>query len=548
MLLGGFLRLWQLDKLPVSLFGDEIDVGVHAYSILKTGKDYYSNTFPIMFRSFAESRLPIPIYLAVPFIALFGLNEWGVRLGMAIMGIFGLVGFFLLCKELFGIRVGLIAVFLLSISPWHLQYSRQANDAGAVLTLTIFAVWLFLKGLKNYTLMLLSAVMFSLTFYSYSIAAIFTPLIGLSLLIIYREQIKKISRLRLFMVALVVLLLILPYIKFTFLGVSSERFSKISVEADQTLIDEITKRRVQSDSPLTPIFQNRLTVSANEIIKNYLKSYSTDFLFVNGDPNLRQSIGGFGELFLFNIPLLLFGFVVLVMTITKSPLNMGYLLIVVWLLIAPLPSALTRDGSFHASRLILLLPALLVICAWGLNYLFSNFKKNNFIKIVTLAIFLFGISNIFGYTYRYIVEWPHDSWRFWHSGFKETLTFVKTIDHQYSRVYFNNTYEPMLPRFLFWYSYDPALFQKQFQDDKHIEDIVPGFNGFKLGEKYYFVEIPKPYQKLINKDYLLVASARDDIPLPEMINSAEVKLLKTIYSPTNEPIFYVLSGQEVSEK
>ena len=38
-LLGAFFRLYKLDKFPPALFGDEVDVGYQAYSILKTGKD-----------------------------------------------------------------------------------------------------------------------------------------------------------------------------------------------------------------------------------------------------------------------------------------------------------------------------------------------------------------------------------------------------------------------------------------------------------------------------------------------------------------------------
>ncbi len=36
LLIASFLRLFKLTQVPVSLFGDELDVGYHAYSILKT--------------------------------------------------------------------------------------------------------------------------------------------------------------------------------------------------------------------------------------------------------------------------------------------------------------------------------------------------------------------------------------------------------------------------------------------------------------------------------------------------------------------------------
>ena len=49
LLLASFLRFWKINEVPVSLFGDELDVGYQAYSILKTGKDYSGNSWPMHF-------------------------------------------------------------------------------------------------------------------------------------------------------------------------------------------------------------------------------------------------------------------------------------------------------------------------------------------------------------------------------------------------------------------------------------------------------------------------------------------------------------------
>ena len=57
IVLASILRLYKLDKVPVSLFGDELDVGYHAYSILKTGRDYSGNFLPLHFHRHC-SKLP----------------------------------------------------------------------------------------------------------------------------------------------------------------------------------------------------------------------------------------------------------------------------------------------------------------------------------------------------------------------------------------------------------------------------------------------------------------------------------------------------------
>jgi len=152
--------------------------------------------------------------------------------------------------------------------------------------------------------------------------------------------------------------------------------------------------------------------------------------------------------------------------------------------------------------------------------------------------------NFVYYLNKYYVVWPKESWRFWHSGYKETMTYLRNNDQKYEKVFINNTYEPALPRFLFWYQYDPELFLQQFEDDKHIEGIEQGFDGFKLGEKYYFGEFQKPLEQLLDSNNLIVASARDDITNVGIFNKPEIMLLKTIYSPVQTPLFYVFTASQ----
>src|SRR3990167_10845377 len=204
-----FLRFWQIDKVPVSLFGDEIDVGLQASSIAQTGRDYFGNRLPILFHSFSEYRLPMQLYLDVPFIKLFGLNEIGVRSVSVLMGFLSLVLFYFLVKELFSGKLAIIATLFLMISPWHINFSRQANDAGILLPFIIGGTLFFIKGLKNYRYLYLSAIFFSLSLYAYAIATLFTPLFVIALMVIFRKEIIKYSYNKLFFVGLVGIIILI---------------------------------------------------------------------------------------------------------------------------------------------------------------------------------------------------------------------------------------------------------------------------------------------------------------------------------------------------
>ena len=98
------------ESMAVSLFGDEIDVGLQAYSILTTGNDYLGNRLPVLFHSFSEYRLPMHLYLSVPFIKLFGLNEVGVRTTSVLMGYLSLIFFYLLIRKIYGLGEILLCV------------------------------------------------------------------------------------------------------------------------------------------------------------------------------------------------------------------------------------------------------------------------------------------------------------------------------------------------------------------------------------------------------------------------------------------------------
>ncbi len=543
-----FLRTYKLDRVPIELSGDEIDVGLQANSILRTGRDYYGNLLPVMFKSFAEYRLPIYIYSTVPFIAIFGLTELGVRLPSVFFGILSLAAFFLIVRDLFGRRLGLISLILLTISPWHIQFSRWDNDNIGVLVFSLFGLYFLLKSRTTPKLLPIAAAINALGIYSYAIAILFIPLLFLTAISVYWKSIKQIKPATIASACIIALILLIPFIGQLTRGSPSERFSKISLFRDQSLLHDLITRRSQSISPLTRFFRNKLTLYGEEIIHNYLKSFSTDFLLFEGDPILRHSVGGMGELYLFEAITIVLGFgVIAKQLVTTSTVKPPYYLLLGWLLIAPVASALTKDGGNHAGRLIVLLPPLAIISAMGINQLFTS-KHKTPVKLAIIIVCLLGTYNISKYLFRYYVEWPRESWRFWQSGFKESMLYLKKHDSETNRIYINNTYEPSLPRFLFWYNYDPGLFQKQFTSYEMKSDIVPGFKGFNIGDKYYFGIVEKivkdqGFIELLKPGDIYVASARDEIGTGDWINSPtkDVRILKTVLNPSAQPIFYILS-------
>lgn len=523
-------------SVPPELFGDEVDVGYQAFSLLNTGKDLYGQQLPWYIHSLSEWRMPLAIYAAVPTIALFGNTEIGVRGPQIVFGSLAPVIVFLLVYELRKNRkIAAFSAIALSCMPWHIHYSRAAFEVVIMLDLLLVATLVFIK--KKY---ILSVIFFALAMYTYSTAIIFTPLIMTFLVILQRMRFNPKT---LFSLALFIFLLV-PLVVNIYLGPARGRFQAISIFNDQNLIKQITETRGQESSKYENIWYNKGETFSRIILGNYFRAFSADFLFVRGDPIMRHSLQYVGGLIPFTAPFLVLGLYSLV--------RHRQWFWVFWLLIAPIPSSLTSDGAFHATRLFFMVIPLAVGIGEGFilitNKISSTSKKFIFIA-VTLTLIIVQFIYIGHY---YVVRYPKESWRWWHVGYKKIMTDVYKNQSMYSRVFINNSYEPSLIRYLFYTKYSPKKFHKEFLIDQPTNNIVPGYDGFTLGDNIFFGSFNKESQKVGIQNSLLpeslyVISQRDDVPGDwdwRISPPAGIKVISTTTNPDNIPLFYLITKSE----
>src|SRR5260370_31556544 len=137
--IAALLRLWGLGNIPPSPVWVEVALGYNAYSIMQTGRDEYGKQFPVVLQSFDDYKPALYTYLTIPSVALFGLNTFAVRLPSAIFGILTVLAVYFLVMELFDkwepknwknapSILALITSLLVTISPWHIQFSRVAFE------------------------------------------------------------------------------------------------------------------------------------------------------------------------------------------------------------------------------------------------------------------------------------------------------------------------------------------------------------------------------------------------------------------------------------
>lgn len=560
LIIASVLRFWGLDKVPFSLFGDELDVGYHAYSILKTGRDYSGNFLPLHFQSLAEWRTPLYLYSAVPTVAAFGISPLGVRLPAALFGILGIWLFYLLVKLITGNwKLATLGALLLAISPWHIQYSRAGFEVTLILFLFFAGLIFFFKGLKEGKWLVVSAALLALTPWAYSTAKLFTPLLLTFLFVIWRKELFLLQKKYLIWAAIALFVVGTPIAYSTLIGGGTARFAYISVFTDPTTEPEVGFARLRdalmrgetAKIGLTPeitdrIFHNKFVFWFGNIFKNYLQTFSTSFLFINGDPNARHSIQGMGELYKIELIPLLLG---LILFFTRFKDKKIKYLVLFWLLVAPIPSAITRDGGNHATRLIILLPALLFLIAYGLVEGIKIFKAKWRFIIGSIYVSLFVLSFIF-YQHKFWVHYPWDSERWWHAGFKDAIRMAAAESDKYERVIISMAGEPALIFFLGWSQYPPDQLHAAYlagTRDLPKENIV-GFGEISKLGKYYFGSPGEisVYQlgSVLPENSLYVATAKEvnvNLILEPGRKPGDLELVKAVTYPSGEPAFYLFT-------
>lgn len=456
--LASFLRLWKLGEVPISPDWDEVSLGYNAYSIMQTGRDEYGAFLPVVLRSYDDYKPALYSYLTIPSIKLFGLNTWAVRLPSAIFGILAVLATFFLVKELFkSERLALTVSFLLAISPWHIQFSRVAFESNVGLAFNIFAIMFFLKGLKRDVFLFISIIFASLSLYVYQSEKVFTPLIFVVLLIIYREEIFQKTKKILALAVILGLVLSFPMLAFLLTNKNSlERAKGVSVFSEQ-LPYVFTQRTLNDKSRkdlIGELVDNRRVYFAKEVVSGYLSHFDLNWLFISGDLG-RHHAPNMGLLYIFELPFVLIGLYKLLRFQDRK----AKFLIISWFLIAPIPASIT-SGVPHAVRTLNFLPTFQIFTALGLLFFADAVRKRY--KALLVPLFLVFALNFFYYLDQYFVQQNFYTAKDWQYGYKETIRELSKIQNKYDKIIVSN--QPPMDQsymfFLFYLKYDPSVYQK----------------------------------------------------------------------------------------
>jgi 4-amino-4-deoxy-L-arabinose transferase-like glycosyltransferase len=411
LFLGFFLRTYQLGQNPFGLFCDEASIGYDAYSLSKTGTDEWGAKWPLFFKAFGEYKSPIMTYSTIPFVAILGLSDFSVRLVSALFGVAGIFAIYFLATTLFNKNIGLISALFLTISPWHIHFSRVSLEGlmpYVCFTVLGISYWFIYLKKHQFKLAFLSTLFFVLAIYSYFPARIFVPLLGFVIIVFSIKTLLK-NKTHFLYLIFITLILISPLFYHMFFGPGLARWE--AVKGNNNLIT---------------------------IIQKYTDYFSFDYLFSKGDIDFRgqfitrHSLRGIGQLYLFQLPLIFFGLIEL---FCNRQSKFIATIIIFWLLFYPIPDLLTASNSPYATRSIIGVIPFQILSALGLKFLFkifTNFKLRAILGFFFAIIISFSFINYL-FLFQKYPQYSSDYWG-WQSGPEEIMKYFIANQSLYDRL------------------------------------------------------------------------------------------------------------------
>lgn len=496
--LGFLLRFWKLGEIPFGLNRDEASLGYTAYSIFQTGRDEHGKFLPVNIQSFGDWKLPLYVYLSIPFVAVFGLSEFSIRVLSAIAGVVIIGGVYFLTT--FIVKkwkapswLPLISSACLAFSPWAIHLSRVAYEANVALAFCIVGittvVWSFEK--KKFVFLPVGMLCLGLTLIGYHAFQVFTPLFILFSIFTFKRHTRFIIKKQFPIFCLSLLLFCIPIVLLLFdKAVQSNQtkyegisiFSESNLASRQTEINPILSQ--QKLGIVQPIFTSQLSQLSYSLIQNFYSIIDPNFLFISGGSHGSHNIPGIGNMYWLAGLTLASGLFTLFI---KREVWQKWL--IGWLLIAMIAPMLTIEAN-HSVRFFPGIVPLEIISAYGIGVIWEKASRSitqkqfvyvfqsATIGLIFLNILHFVLTYFFVFTALFPDRWP------WYM--KQIIEAEKSIRGQYAEIYMQGESSSPYIYFLF---YDPTQLISQHQQLEFYPPTEEGFTHVKSLGKIHFGKI-----------------------------------------------------------
>ena len=385
-----------LSEAPAGLYIDEALPAAHALCLNQTGQDLTGETSGLFHAALKPGiTSPPPFTYIQPlrlWISLFSATPESLRCFSALIGVFLILGAYLLSKRLFP-GAELYALLLICISPWCFHFFRVAWE---VVIFPTSAVWLvyFLTGQRKLDF-IAAVITASIFYYSYPAARLLLPLFIFFCLIGNQFCNLGVTKTNLLGAAgaLIAGLLLMP------------QNGDPALTRYAYLVEDLGIKLADLG------YINGIFAFSFDVAVRFLSHFGPTFLLFRGDENLRHGSGYLGVLSWPESLALTLGLIILLWrfldrrvgglkdrSLYGSNENLGKIFLIVSLiLISILPAALTAEGVPHALRSSAAWPFVSILAALITSKVWHNLWFRRLFLLSSLSF-----STLFLYDYFWV--------------------------------------------------------------------------------------------------------------------------------------------------
>lgn len=379
-----YVRIVGFSTHPAGFNQDEASIGYDTYALMHYGIDRNGCTLPVHFLAWGSGQNALYAYFSMPFVALFGLSVFSVRLVNLIFSILSVLAIRAMVEKAYGYRAGMIAMALAAISPWNIMLSRWSLESNLFPSMFILCLWAITKSFEKNRFLWLAAFLLAITMYSYGAAYLVITLFCVFTAGLYAYAYKKnkpIADGKTVREQLPLKGMIVPVIIFIVCSVPIYLFMYVNVFNHDTIhIGLLT---------IPHTLGSRISTSSGTTLKGAIENI-IKLCLMQTDGAERNAFNFYGCIYVISLPFTLLGCV----SVLKNRKPLG-LLIFISFICSMLLFAYYADPNVNRVNAVYF--PMLLLAALGINEL--AFDRKAMAAIITAYAICFG-----GFVNRYFSE------------------------------------------------------------------------------------------------------------------------------------------------
>ncbi len=475
-----FIRVYRFGDVPGGMNQDGAMAAVDAKALAEYGTDRLGMRYPVHLTAWGFGQMSaLMSYLMAPLVKLLGLSVISARLPMLLVSLASLLLLYLFARDLGGPQSALAVFFFASINPWHIMQSRWALDCNLFPHFLLAGVFFLNRGIsgKRYFLPL-SMVFFAFSMYCYGISIYTVPVMLLAscVMLLCKNKIRIGESLGCaavyfffawpFIVCMILNTFNLPTIRTPLFTIP---YFPYSLRSSDILFF--------SEKPL-----EQLVINARSTLQILLQIY-------NGDA--FNSIKGFGTMYVFSLPFLFLGMIILFRQSRTKP---AASLIIIWFFTAVFEGLVT--ARVNINRINILFYPLIIFTGIGIYSSIRFCLQRPRLKAAGYLLPALWVIGFMLFSHTYFTVYADQSRSLFMEDFGHALTAIKGTDAP--KVYISA--------------------DAQYKGYSHVSEILTLFyldidaeyyQSSDFSERFTFKIPPEPDP---GEDAVYVA-AKDDLPL-----------------------------------